>query len=738
MQKEGQNGRVVRFGVFEADLLARELRKRGVRVRLQEQPFRLLRALLERPGQIVTREEIKDKLWPDDTFVDFDKSLNTAAQKLRQALGDSAESPRFLETVPRQGYRFLAPIEGVVSADSPGRSEDEPSGARQSRRLLVAFSMLAAVAFAILAWQLVVDRQGGSSPWDEMQLRRITYDDGLAMTPSVSADGAFVVFASDRAGNGDLDIWLQQVGSGEPRRLTVDSANESDPAFSPDGRSIVFRSDKDGGGIYLMPALGGEARRLASYGRRPRFSPDGSRIAYFVGSRFKDFDGMIYTVSPAGGEPKNEFPGSWPVWSPSGAHLLFVTRNPDHRGPQWAVGRPDTAEVRTLDEFSRDFHAEMTSVGTLFNNFVVPDSWLESGHVLFSSRHHTSSVWSVRVAPDGTVLRETPEPVTRGGYEREAFASAAGAIAFVSGSYNQDIWSLPIDANAGRLLGVPKRLTDSAAIDESPFLSTSGRLLAFRSYRTGRADSWVKDLETGRLWPITSGPGSVQITLISPDGSRVVYQYYEPGYGYNSEGDKWSTASIDGAEPREICTACDVPFDWSPDGTTIARFGNAFKRGAAQALKDSQGRDLTLISAFGGNPRFSADGKWIASQINLDNDLRQVLVYPVEGLNPETEPVRITDGKTNDFTPDWSPDGRLLYFASERDGFRCVYAQPLDLETKRPHGELIEVFHNHEARVSFGAVANPGVIGVHVEADKIAITMGETRGDIWMLQPRSE
>jgi DNA-binding response OmpR family regulator len=91
MQKDGQNSRVVRFGAFEADLLTRELRKRGVRVRLQEQPFRLLQALLERPGQIGSREEIKEKLWPDDTLVDFDKSLNTAAQKLRQALGDSAE-----------------------------------------------------------------------------------------------------------------------------------------------------------------------------------------------------------------------------------------------------------------------------------------------------------------------------------------------------------------------------------------------------------------------------------------------------------------------------------------------------------------------------------------------------------------------------------------------------------------------------------------------------------------------
>jgi DNA-binding winged helix-turn-helix (wHTH) protein len=103
--------KVVRFGVFEADLRAGELRKNGGRIRLQEQPFQLLAFLLERPGEVVTREELRQKLWPADTFVDFDHSLNTAVNKLREALGDSAWSPRYVETLARRGYRFLAPVE---------------------------------------------------------------------------------------------------------------------------------------------------------------------------------------------------------------------------------------------------------------------------------------------------------------------------------------------------------------------------------------------------------------------------------------------------------------------------------------------------------------------------------------------------------------------------------------------------------------------------------------------------
>ncbi len=112
--------KVARFGVFELDLSAGELRKSGVRLRLQEQPFQVLALLLERAGEVVTREELQQKLWPSDTFVDFDHSLNTAINKVREALGDSASSPRYVETLARRGYRFIAPVQEMIpSGASP-------------------------------------------------------------------------------------------------------------------------------------------------------------------------------------------------------------------------------------------------------------------------------------------------------------------------------------------------------------------------------------------------------------------------------------------------------------------------------------------------------------------------------------------------------------------------------------------------------------------------------------------
>src|SRR5206468_10905447 len=116
MALEARSSSILRFGVFEVDVRAGEVRKQGVRIKLQEQPFHVLTVLLQRPGEVVTREELRNQNWPADTFVDFDNSLNTAINKLREALGDSADSPRFIETLPRRGYRFIAPVIGVDRA----------------------------------------------------------------------------------------------------------------------------------------------------------------------------------------------------------------------------------------------------------------------------------------------------------------------------------------------------------------------------------------------------------------------------------------------------------------------------------------------------------------------------------------------------------------------------------------------------------------------------------------------
>jgi len=168
MEQQGATRRIIRFGAYEADLREASLTKAGIRIRLQEQPFQILVLLLEHPGQIVTREEIRQKLWSDDTFVEFDDALNTAVRKLRTALNDSADNPRFLETVPRRGYRFVAPVSllpelnlgpaqapGNASAPTPeiARSEaSRPLRAGWPRRTYIGIAVLALAATAAVYW----------------------------------------------------------------------------------------------------------------------------------------------------------------------------------------------------------------------------------------------------------------------------------------------------------------------------------------------------------------------------------------------------------------------------------------------------------------------------------------------------------------------------------------------------------------------------------------------------------
>ena len=158
-------------------------------------------------------------------------------------------------------------------------------------------------------------------------LTQLTTDTGLTIDPALSPDAKLVAYASDRSGSGNLDIWVRQVGGGEPIRLTQDPSDEREPAFSPDGTLVAFRSERDGGGIYVVSALGGAARKIAPEGRRPRFSPDGSQIAYWSGSigtgaafSIRNYCRM-FVVASAGGVPKQQLPdflaAAYPEWAPT-------------------------------------------------------------------------------------------------------------------------------------------------------------------------------------------------------------------------------------------------------------------------------------------------------------------------------------------------------------------------------------------------------------------------------------
>src|SRR3954447_8624041 len=200
---ESSNG-VVRFGVFEADLARAELRKKGLRIRLQEQPFRVLVALLQRPGEMVSREELIRRLWPDGTVVDFERGLNAAVNRLRQALSDSADVPRYVETVARRGYRFIGQVESLGNAGP--KHETVPRFRRYT--IWVAFALIAAVGAAV-AWQSFSALRGRREDV-ALKVLPLTSGSGAERNPSFAPGGSQLVYEWQRE-DGTRHLYIKGV-----------------------------------------------------------------------------------------------------------------------------------------------------------------------------------------------------------------------------------------------------------------------------------------------------------------------------------------------------------------------------------------------------------------------------------------------------------------------------------------------------------------------------------------------
>jgi len=322
---------VIHFSIFEADLGAGELRRNGAKVKLQEQPFRILAMLLERPGETVAREDLRARLWSADTFVDFDHSLNSAIRRLREALGDSAETPRFVETLGRRGYRFIAPVDGgaaragVEIAIVPKRSESAFS------RPWIAIAVLAPIVIAVLAWALWRD----PARRIEVIERKLTANssENSVSSMAISPDGRHLAYA-DNTG-----IFLKLIHSGEVHAVALPlnfSAGVND--WFPDGSHLlVYRAEQPGkASLWSVSVFGGPPRQLADDASGASLSPDGSHIAFRRGNL--TYDGLwgreewvmrsdgTEQVKVAAGRLDGSQVGP-PTWSPDSKRIAYIRSN---------------------------------------------------------------------------------------------------------------------------------------------------------------------------------------------------------------------------------------------------------------------------------------------------------------------------------------------------------------------------------------------------------------------------
>jgi serine/threonine protein kinase len=619
------------------------------------------------------------------------------------------------------------------------RHPSAQAAAPPATRKRLGFMIPVTAGLALLAllagapWQLA----HRNAPIHATTLTRLTFDSGLTSDPAFSPDGKLIAYASDRAGEGNLDIWRQQLATGESVRLTNDPSDESEPAFSPDGSKIAFRSERDGGGIYLVSAFGGKPLLIARQGRRPRFSPDGSQVAYWVGGWYL---GKVFVMPAAGGSPSPSSPdfasALYPIWSPDGKSLLVLAARdpadiPADAFDWWVVPRDGSPPVKTgtVDVLRRQGIRE----GRTQISLVAPADWL-GDQVFFSAwSNESTNLWRLRLQPrtgkaDGLATR-----VTSGtSVEAKPTVISSGGIAFASLTQDLNIWSLPLDARSAARTSVPRQVTTSA-FDAHTSISADGKKLTFISTRSGNPDIWMKDLATGEETALTMTPSvKEEQPEITADGARVCYMVVEDR--------KWAIYQIQttGGVPERSCDNCGRPWDWSPDGSKILYLIEEGRKqsGLALGLFDTSTRQkvdyLEHPSYSLSRARFSPDGRWISFVANAGSRSR-IVVVPLRGHSSprQDEWISIAEESTPLEKPRWSRDGSVLYYTSDADGFRCIRAQRLNPATKQPAGPWIPIYHSHSARRS---LMNAGIPFLELSAarDQLVFNLGGMTGNVWM------
>jgi Tol biopolymer transport system component/DNA-binding winged helix-turn-helix (wHTH) protein len=548
----------VRFGAFELDLRTGELRKHGIRLKLQDQPFQVLQALVERPGELVTREDLQRKIWADGTFVDFDQSLNRAVNKVREALGDSAANPRYIETMARRGYRFIAPVDGAAKPVAPTAPQAAVAGRPWGKIAWVAAGVLAAAGAGL--W-LTGDR----APLPPPRLVPLTTLTGTEVLPSFSPDGKHVAFAWNGERGDNFDIYVKMVGNVTPLRLTSDPAYDGFPAWSPDGRQIAFYSARGGGGIYLVSPDGGPERKLTDLATnsRPAWTADGKYLV--VSKPYRETqpetgDGALFLAPVESEGAPRQFlappSGTWyrdPAFAPDGRSLVFAS----------CTGAQDTPNCSLQ---VAELQAGLVPAGkprqiTKPSGAIYGVAWMPDGSSLIYSVELVSSayLWRVDVSKG-----KAPERVELAGADAyyPAIDFKAGRLAFSRRLSHANLWRLERGGKPAPFL------TSSSAIDANPQYSPDGRRIAFGSSRQGTDIAvWVANAD---------GTGPAQITHIgspysgsprwSPDGRWLAFD----ARGKEGGWDVWAVEAS-GSSARQLThgPADNATPSWSRDGSSI-------------------------------------------------------------------------------------------------------------------------------------------------------------------------
>ncbi len=593
-----------------------------------------------------------------------------------------------------------------------------------------------AVSFAV-GWRFR-NTPATTPPW---KLSQLTKEAGFSDAPAMSRDGKLLAYSSDRSLEGERDLYVKQISGGQPIRLTSGGAGNTTPDFSPDGSKIVFRSDRDGGGIYEIPAFGGEMRLLARYGLNPRFSPDGSKVAYWVGApnvaSAVPGNGAVWVVPVAGGQPQRIGPNftnaRLPIWSPDGKNLLIMGYTSDKASESsaidwWLIPANGGNAVRTglHDALSRaGLPLYDPAAGPLFSypNVPRPSCWLAgTNSVIFSTRSgDTENLWETDISLRTGKVSGVFKRLTAGaGNEVEPTCASGEALAFTNMEVITDVWSLPFDLDRGRPKGALERITQGPSWREHASLSGDGRYVAFASTQSGSMNIWQRDLETGKETHLASSSVAQRFPIINVSGSKTAFSAFE-------DGRRLVYVSTPGGVPEKLCEGCLRATDWSRDEKTLLIFGGSPYQidtlDVASRQRTPILKHATYNLLYG---RFSPDNRWVSFTARTQQNRSIIAIAPLDAKPvPESAWIKIAEEAPEDWA-NWSPDGKTLYYTSARDGHSCLWAQRIDPGSHRPVGEAFAVQHFH-GRASY----QQG--GWSAAGGRIAVVLVDGTNNIWMM-----